>query len=80
MVAPIKQIVTVGEDGRIELRASGFPAGTRAEVTVTPVATGTEPTLEAFRTLQTALKLDQATAEAWAKEVRAERDATHPRP
>jgi hypothetical protein len=75
MVAPIRQIVTVGKDGRIEILDSGLPGGTRAEVTVTPVPKETLSQLEALKALQASLKLDRAAAEAWAQQVREERAA-----
>lgn len=75
MVAQIRQIVTVGKDGRIEIPDSGLPIGSRAEVTVTPVPIETVSQLEAFNALQASMRLDRAAAEAWATQVCEERAA-----
>ena len=74
MVAPIREIVVVGEGGQIELRSTVLPPGTRAEVTVVPLNNTASTPLQALDALQASLSLDrEAAAEKWAAEVREER-------
>lgn len=74
MVAPIKQIVTIGPEGKIEIPRSGLPPGTEAEVTVVPrvvenrEATQKDQFLEALDKLQKMMNLDEAAAKKWMEE------------
>ena len=80
MVAAIKQTVTVGEGGRIEIPTSHLAPGTRVDVVVQvdqpSAGTAGESQLDALRALQASMQLDAAAAERWAQEVRAERDGS----
>jgi hypothetical protein len=73
MVAPIKQIVIVGADGRIELRATDLTPGSQAEVTVRPLRGAASASLNALDALQRSLQLDHGTASQWAARTRDER-------
>jgi hypothetical protein len=76
MVAAIKQIVTVGAEGRIEIPRSALAPGTRVEVNVVPQpAEKTEQSdrdsfLENLDKLQKMMNLDRASAEKWMDENR----------
>jgi hypothetical protein len=73
MVAPIRQIVTVGDDGLIEIRAAHLPPGSKAGVTVMPVEPPQQTahqTIEALNALQKSLNLDEKTANEWIESVR----------
>ena len=91
MVA-IRQTVTVGPNGRIEICASDIPAGTSAEVIVVLPDSSTEghprpphagsngaTALDRLTALQRAMEMDVKSAAAWAERVRSERSAS-PRP
>lgn len=79
MVRAIREIVTVGPDGKIELQAPELRQGSRAEVIVlvepdqerTPVSP-----LEAFETLQRSLGLTTEQAEEWIRQAAEEREAS----
>jgi hypothetical protein len=80
MVRAIREIVTVGPDGKIELRAPELRQGARAEVIVlvesdqgqqTPVSP-----LEAFEALQRSLDLTPEAAEEWIRQAADERKAS----
>jgi hypothetical protein len=73
MGASIKQIVVVGADGHIELRATQLPPGSRAEVTVVPLGTSASLPLKALDALQASLARDGEAAAEWAAEARTER-------
>jgi hypothetical protein len=75
MVAPIRQIVTVGADGQIELRVSSLPAGSRAEVTVVPAPADVGASLQALDELQASLRLSRQQAGEWAKQIQTERES-----
>lgn len=75
----VRQTVTVGEGGRIQLELPELAAGTRAEVTVTteaPTPTDVEiaAKLAAFDALVESLNLDEAAAATWMREVREMRE------
>jgi hypothetical protein len=86
MVAKIKQVVTVQEGGRIEIRAEELPAGARvtveATVSVEPAPTAGVPTTEAgnegrvtwasLRGAGKGLFVNEAEVDAY---IRSERDA-----
>ena len=78
MVAAIKQVVTVGAGGRIEISAPELRAGSRAEVIILvpqePCATP-DGALAALDQLQQSVKLDRRSADAWIREVSDERRA-----
>ena len=83
MVAAIKQLVTVQQDGRLEIRSPELRAGAHAEVIVLvePAPESRPPNLkqlEALTALQQAYQLDEQSTKAWIAEVRAERDASGP--
>jgi hypothetical protein len=82
VVAPIKQIVTVGAGGRIESPASQLAPGTRVEVTVQvdepPAAKTPAERLALLRELRQSLALDEKAAAEWIAEIQAERDACGP--
>jgi len=79
MVRAIREIVTVGPGGKIELKASDFPQGARAEVIVlvepdqerSPISP-----LEAFEALQRSLGLTAEAAEEWVRQAAEERKAS----
>jgi hypothetical protein len=79
MVRAIREIVTVGPDGKIELHAPELRQGSRAEVIVltepdqeqTPVSP-----LEAFEALQRSLGLTPEAAEEWIRQAADERKAS----
>ena len=80
MVAAIRQLITVGEDGRIEVRSSQLRHGDVAEVIVLLNSSEPEPEANqphrltaALDQLQQSLKLSATTAAAWTELVRAER-------
>src|SRR4051812_24207002 len=82
MVAAIRQVLTVQEDGRIEVRSPELRPGAVAEVIVlldpspSDVPTGHSPqTAAMWDRLQQSLKLDAKAASAWIDMVRAERAA-----
>ena len=75
----IREIVTVGPGGKIELKASDLPQGARAEVIVlvepdqerSPISP-----LEAFEALQRSLGLTAEAAEEWVRQAAEERKAS----
>ena len=79
MVRAIREIVTVGPGGKIELKASDLPQGARAEVIVlvepdqerSPISP-----LEAFEALQRSLGLTAEAAEEWVRQAAEERKAS----
>jgi hypothetical protein len=75
MVAAIKEIVIVGADGQIELRATQLPPGSRAEVTVVPLIGSASAPLKALDALQISLGLNRDAAAQWAGRVRDERQS-----
>jgi hypothetical protein len=75
MVATIKEIVVVGAGGQIELRATQLPPGSRAEVTVVPLASSAGAPLQALDALQASLALNREAAVKWAARVREERQS-----
>lgn len=77
MVSAIKQTVTVQAGGRVEVRDPRLTEGTRAEVIVL-LETADDPRakLALLDALQQSMRLDRAAAEAWARQVQAERHAT----
>jgi hypothetical protein len=75
MVAPIKEIVVVGAGGQIELRATQLPPGSRAEVTVVPLASSVSAPLTALDALQASLALNRDGAAQWTARVRDERQS-----
>jgi hypothetical protein len=75
MVAAIREIVVVGVNGHIELRATRLPPGSRAEVTVVPLGSGVNGPLQALEALQASLALDHQAATEWAAQVRDERSS-----
>lgn len=81
MVAALRQIVTVGEGGRIEVRSPELKEGERAEVIVLleeqPISIA--HMLAALDKLQESLKLDDTKTEQWIRAAREEREAFGPR-
>jgi hypothetical protein len=76
MVRAIREIVTVGPDGRIELQASELPQGSRAEVIVLIESDPAKPApdaLEAFDALQRSLAMTPEAAEEWVRRAAEER-------
>jgi len=81
MVAAIRQHVTVGEGGVIEVRSPELRPGARAEVIVLVEQGGTSGrplNLAALDALQQSMKLDAESAAAWMAQVSAERKAYSP--
>ena len=80
MVAAIRQTVTVGAGGRVEVQSPELEEGARAEVIVL-VEQAIAPTspLAAFERLQKCLSLDAARAAQWSNQVRDERQSFGPR-
>lgn len=81
MVAAIRQTVTVGEGGVIEVRSPELRPGARAEVIVlVEQAGGARRPLDlaALDALQESLKLNSESAAAWMAQVAAERKAYSP--
>jgi len=80
MVAAIRQTVTVGPGGRVEVQAPELTEGSRAEVIVL-VENVTSPAaqLAAFERLQAGLNLDAARARQWSEQARTERESFGPR-
>jgi hypothetical protein len=76
MVAAIRQTVTVGPDGRIEIRSSQLQPGTKAEVIILPESSQVSQPLILLTELQNSLKLDDAAAQAWARQARDERNSS----
>ncbi len=78
MVTTIKEHVTVGAGGRIELQSSQLREGDSVEVTVTVErpASSSEDRLAAFEALRNQLNLTAEQAKAWTDEVTAERKAS----
>jgi hypothetical protein len=78
MVAPIRQTVTVREDGRVEIVAPELRSGDVAEVIVMvrdhPTA-GTASPLQVLDQLQKQVRLDRGVAEQWIDQVNEERRA-----
>lgn len=76
MVAAIKQIVTVGPEGKIEIPRSNLVPGTQAEITVVPQGANKDEQGEGdeflanLDKLQKLMKLDRARAEKWMEENR----------
>ena len=83
MVRAIREIVTAGAGGRVQLDVPGLKSGERAEVIVllgeldagSAQVTGTNPT-DALTRLQTAVNLDRGAADAWANDALNERRAS----
>ena len=75
MVAAIKQIVVVGADGSIELRATQLAPGSRAEITVSPLDAGGSAPLQILDALQASLALDRNAAAQWASRSSEERQS-----
>ena len=85
MMTAVRQTATVSPDGRLDVPVPELPPGTVAEVIVLVPAslpTSSSPTdpaiadrLAALDQLQQSLKLTPEAAEAWVREIRAERDA-----
>jgi hypothetical protein len=78
MTAAIRQTVTVGPGGRIEVRSPDLTEGSRAEVIVlveTSAQATAQSQLEALKKLQDSLKLTPEAAQNWIAEARAERQA-----
>jgi hypothetical protein len=80
MATAIRQTVTIGSGGRVEVRSPQLKEGSRAEVIVlledsTPIATK----LAALDQLQKSLNLDEARAREWVRQVRDERESFGPR-
>jgi hypothetical protein len=87
MVRAVKQTVTVGPGGMVEIRSPELLEGSRAEVIVLVESAATTPTqqeiaerLEALDRLQKALNLTPESAEKWMAEIRQEREAFGTRP
>jgi hypothetical protein len=81
MVAAVKQLVTVEEDGRLELHSPELRRGTIAEVIVLIPEEGPrtcEQSLAALESLQHSMALTPSAADEWINQVRAERDAWRP--
>lgn len=80
MVAAIRQTVTIGQDGRIEVRSPELKEGERAEVIVLleeqPISIARK--LAALDKLQKSLNLDEAKAAEWIRTAREEREAFGP--
>lgn len=83
MVRAVRQTVTVGPCGSIELRSSELPVGSRAEVIVLVDSAPESPTqqeiaerLAALDEIQRRLALTPEATEAWLKQVREEREAS----
>jgi hypothetical protein len=80
MVAAIRQTVTVGAGGRVEVQSPELKEGTRAEVIVlVEQAAAPASPLAAFERLQQGLGLDAAGAAEWSNRVREERQSFGPR-
>jgi len=82
MVAAVRQTVKVLSDGRIEIIAPEFRAGTVTEVIVLlpPELTPASPAerVAALARLRESIGLTTKAADNWVGEVRAERDAWNP--
>lgn len=83
MVAAIRQTVTVGAGGRVEVQSPQLKEGARAEVIVLleepPSAEATVAAkLAALDQLQRSLNLDEARAREWVNQVRQERQSFGP--
>ena len=76
MVAAIRQSVTVGQDGRIEIRSPQLLPGTKAEVIVMVESAQAISPQAALDELQRSMRLNQETAQAWIDQVRDERQST----
>ena len=77
MVNAVRQRVTVGPGGIVEIQSPELPVGAEAEVIVlveqpatTPIATDAAARLAAFRQLQKELNLTPESAAKWIEEVR----------
>ena len=83
MVAALRQTVTVGPGGRVEVQSPQLKEGARAEVILLleEAAASTAPTgqLAALDRLQKRLNVDEARAQQWSSQVRAERESFGPR-
>ena len=81
MVAAIRQTVTVGSGGKVEIQSPELREGATAEVIVlldeAPATTPAER-VALWRRLQKSMKLSAEQAAAWAEEVRQERRAFGP--
>jgi hypothetical protein len=77
MIGALRQVVDVEEDGKLEVRSPELRKGTVAEVIVLVSSGPRSPAaaLAALEELKRAGTLDQAAAEKWMGEIRAERDA-----
>ena len=83
MVSAIRQIVTVQNEGSVEVRSPKLHAGARAEIIVLIEAAGAVPAaspLEALDHLQASLQLTPPAANDWAAQARTEREAFGRRP
>ena len=79
MVAAIRQTVTIGPGGKIEVQSPELLEGRRADVTVVmEESPSIARKLAALDRLEKSLNLDEAKAEAWKREVREERRSWGP--
>jgi hypothetical protein len=83
MVRAVRQTVTVGPGGSVELRSAELPVGSRAEVIVLVDSPPAVPTqreiadrLAALDEIQRRLALTPEATEAWLKQIREEREAS----
>ncbi|MGB7159289.1 MAG: hypothetical protein WBD40_14570 [Tepidisphaeraceae bacterium] len=80
MVAAIRQTVTIGAGGRVEVQSPQLKEGSRAEVIVLledPSSPASK--LAALDRLQKSLNLDETRAREWIRQAREERQAFGPR-
>ncbi len=79
MVAAVKQLINVQEDGRIEVNSPELRRGTVAEVIVLLAAESpqksSDASIDALDALQKSVALDAVAADEWKRRVRDERDA-----
>jgi hypothetical protein len=82
MVAPLKYIVIVGEDGKVTIDRTSLRQGMEVEVTVEerPVKKFPSPAEQAaiWHELRSSLKLTREQAEQWGKDIRSERESWGP--
>lgn len=79
MVA-LRQIVTIGPGGRVEVQSPQLKEGDRAEVTVVvEEVESIARKLAAFDRLQKSLNLDESKVREWLRVVREERESFGPR-
>ena len=81
MVAALRQTVTIGQGGRIEVRSPELKEGEQAEVIVLleERPTSVARKLAALDKLQKSLNLDNAKADEWIRAAREEREMLGPR-